>query len=1180
MKITSMIKSLIILLLTLAFSFRASAQIENIQHNQISREDGLLRNMPTSILKDSKGFIWFGTRSGLSRFDGSNFVHYRHDPKDSTSLSGNYIIGLYEDQSGTLWIASQNGLSKFNREKETFRRFWHQSFLDPEEDSNFSIVVPGKKNMLWLATWSSRVLQFDLGKEKFSLLELQTMDPGASLKTDITDIFEEEDGTLWIGCWEGGGLYKYDLNNNNELIAHYTDHSKNVHQISNNNIVSIFEDSAGDIWASTVNGLNRISDSKGGAERETITQFYNEPENPLSISHNLTAAIAEDNSGILWIRTGNGVNTFNRETGQFNAWEHDEVGIYSLESFHCSRTLLIDNEGIIWFGLQNQGVNNLIVRHNKFKLIQHNPDHPNSLNNNFLTSIYQDTSGVLWIGTEEGLNMSLPGKNPDNTPAWHLYRHDPANPSSISSNRIRTIYRDQQGVLWIGTLHGGLNKYIETGDRQGQFEHFDFDTSDIEYYNAADLILEDKAGNFWIGTPLGLYLFDRKSEIFYPYRPDANNPDSLLSVPINSITEDRNGAIWFGSWNDGLFKVSPPFIITGSYVTGAESIDFRDNENFPAGPGSWELRSILAPKTHQDQLIWIGTIGEGLFGLKEVKNDTGTYDIRLTNYTMTDGLVHDDIVGIEEDLHGDLWISTINGLSRFNPETKSFISYTDQDGLNRNLFGWMSHFKSPTGELFYENNGLLSFFPDSLYKNQRPPPVVITQIKVNNQALAPGDDSPLKISSYEAREIVLSHKQNFVSFEYAALNYINSEDNRYKYKLEGREDDWIEAGNNRVASYQVLSPGTYIFRVIGSNNDAVWNMQGAELKIIIRPPWWKSPPALISYIIILLIIIYIIIKAREQKMIRDKRILEEKILERTKELQEANTQMEEYHEELEQQKEELQQTLNFLKETQTQLIQTEKLASVGQLTAGIAHEINNPVNYISAGIGSLEVNLSEIREILDLYNEISAGNVTEKIKQIEEVKLRLDYNELIDEIKDLIKSIKAGSERTTEIVKGLRTFSRLDENEIKPADLHEGIDLTLVMLHNKYKHHVEIVKDYGALPMVECFPGKLNQVFMNILSNAIDAIEEKGTIVIKTWQDEQNNKVFISIKDDGIGMSAKHVSDIFNPFFSTKEVGKGTGLGLSISHGIIEQHKGSIKVKSETGEGTEFIISLPVKQNG
>lgn len=268
-----------------------------------------------------------------------------------------------------------------------------------------------------------------------------------------------------------------------------------------------------------------------------------------------------------------------------------------------------------------------------------------------------------------------------------------------------------------------------------------------------------------------------------------------------------------------------------------------------------------------------------------------------------------------------------------------------------------------------------------------------------------------------------------------------------------------------------------------------------------------------------------------------------------------------------------------LKNTQTQLVQSEKMASIGQLTAGIAHEINNPVNYINAGIESLKTNVREIDHILDLYRSLSRENFKEKLNIIHSEEEKIDIVETRNEIQDLIKSVSNGAERTTEIVKGLRTFSRLDENEIKPADIHEGIDLTLVMLHNKYKNHIEIEKHYGKLPMLECFPGKLNQVFMNILSNAIDAIVDKGKITIKTWEDKPGDKASISIKDNGTGMTEQTLSNIFNPFFSTKEVGKGTGLGLSISHGIIEQHKGSIKVLSEPDKGAEFIIALPIKHD-
>lgn len=278
---------------------------------------------------------------------------------------------------------------------------------------------------------------------------------------------------------------------------------------------------------------------------------------------------------------------------------------------------------------------------------------------------------------------------------------------------------------------------------------------------------------------------------------------------------------------------------------------------------------------------------------------------------------------------------------------------------------------------------------------------------------------------------------------------------------------------------------------------------------------------------------------------------------------------------LENQKEELQSTLENLKLTQSQLVQSEKMASLGQLVAGIAHEINNPVTFISAGVDSLGANLEEVRQVLDIYHRITPNNSKEKLKEIEELKEQIDYKQAVREINILIESIKTGTERTTQIVKGLRTFSRLDEDVLKVADIHDGLDSTLILLRNKYKHRIEIVKDYGDIPRFECFPGQLNQVFMNILSNAIDAIEEKGIITICT--SISDGFIRISIKDTGSGIPESIKAKIFDPFFTTKDVGEGTGLGLSISHGIIEKHNGIIKVKSEAEKGSEFIILVPVR---
>jgi signal transduction histidine kinase len=298
------------------------------------------------------------------------------------------------------------------------------------------------------------------------------------------------------------------------------------------------------------------------------------------------------------------------------------------------------------------------------------------------------------------------------------------------------------------------------------------------------------------------------------------------------------------------------------------------------------------------------------------------------------------------------------------------------------------------------------------------------------------------------------------------------------------------------------------------------------------------------------------------------RNLEGKVEKRTAEISLKN-------EQLNKQKEELHKALEDLKHSQIQLLQSEKMASLGQLIAGITHEINNPVTFISAGVDSLNVNLDEISQLLGIYQSITPATVENKLREIEKFKDKIEFQQTMSELSKLTESIKNGVRRTVEIVKGLSTFSRLDEDNIRLADIHEGLDSTLVILRNKYKDRIRIKKNYGDIPALACYPGRLNQVFMNILANAVDSIEGEGTITITTTNSDQNTH--ISIKDTGRGVPEENVVKIFDPFYTTKEVGKGTGLGLSISQRIIEQHKGTIEVKSEPGKGSEFMIKLPVR---
>ncbi len=301
---------------------------------------------------------------------------------------------------------------------------------------------------------------------------------------------------------------------------------------------------------------------------------------------------------------------------------------------------------------------------------------------------------------------------------------------------------------------------------------------------------------------------------------------------------------------------------------------------------------------------------------------------------------------------------------------------------------------------------------------------------------------------------------------------------------------------------------------------------------------------------------------------------------------ETHLQLRQYQVELEWRNKELQQALDELKAAQAQLVQSEKMASLGVLTAGIAHEINNPVNFIGASARGLRKMLRHIENVLEQYGQINPDNAVEELERINQFKQELEFDDLLDGLEELTANIHSGAERTAEIVKGLRTFSRLDEVEKKLADIHENLDSTLALLRNQYKGTITIRKDYGDIPPIMCYPGKLNQVFMNILLNAIDAIKRKEgpsaaeEIRIKTSLVDKEDKRFVTIEfiDTGPGIPEQIQNRIFEPFFTTKDVGEGTGLGLSISLGIIESHGGTIKVESTPGKGANFRICLPLQQ--
>ncbi len=374
-------------------------------------------------------------------------------------------------------------------------------------------------------------------------------------------------------------------------------------------------------------------------------------------------------------------------------------------------------------------------------------------------------------------------------------------------------------------------------------------------------------------------------------------------------------------------------------------------------------------------------------------------------------------------------------------------------------------------------------------------------------------------------------------------------------------------GDELLIEIHKVAPDTLTILLTGlASAEAVGNaVNFANLYRFIAKPWYREDLHLTVKEALTHYYQEIKLKAQELELRCMNELLEEKVRKRTAEVFRQKT--------------ELQDTIESLKLTKSKLSESEKMASLGLLTAGIAHEINNPVNYIYAGIDSLKEDLKDVLDIIREYEQITAQNVNTVLEKVRLLKKKVSFDELIIEVDELTRSIKRGAERTAEIVKGLRIFSHLDEDTLETTDIHESLETTLIMLRSQYKERIQIVKSYADLPRIKCYPHKLNQVFMNILVNAIHAIADKGVIYITTLliHNKTPQMVAIEIRDTGHGISDKIRTKIFNPFFTTKEVGQGTGLGLSISFSIIEKHHGNIAVTTKQGEGTAFTIYLPLR---
>ncbi|MBE9563091.1 MAG: hypothetical protein IMF12_09555, partial [Proteobacteria bacterium] len=826
-------------------------QAEDIKFEHLTVEDGLSNNIVFSVLQDSQGFIWVGTKNGLSKYNGNEFIVYTHDPDDLNSLSGNYVRYLFEDHNGILWIALRpGGLNRFDPVTETFTHYQHD-INNPNSLSNNSawFIYEDSNDILWIGT-ENGLNKFDPISETFTRYYHDENISNSLSHNRVQAICEDNSGGLWIGTQ--GGLNKFIPTD--ETFVHYQHDKNNLNSLSHNWVNSIYKDSSEMLWIGTQGGgINRFD-----PVTETFIRYQHDINNPNSLSYNWTHSIYEDSNGILWIGTRNGLNKFDRGNNKFTHYQENASQPDSLSN-NTVFGIIEDTTGTLWVSTVN-GLNKHDPGNKRFNLYQHNHNNSNSLNNNTVMAVYEDDAGILWLGTRGGGLNKLDRINN----IFTHYQHDVNNPNSLADDRILAIQPDSKGNLWLGTSNG-LDKFNSNTET---FVHYQSDPNDVNSLNDNFVwdIEIDQNDVVWVGLGRGKGLdrFDPISETFTHY---VLNEDSTFGF-IRAITMDSTGALWIGTENKGLTKFVPATTSnTGTFV------NYQHDKNIPSSLSNNTINMIYEDSAG---IIWIAT-GDGL----------NKFDgQQFTIYRQKQGLAGNMVVGILEDKQGYLWISTDKGLSKFASKSEIFRNYDRWDGLQSNFFELHSVYKSKSGELFFGGvNGFNAFYPNKLRDNLYIPSVVLTNFQLFNQPVTIGKDSPLQQHINFAEQITLSYDQTVFSFEFAALNYRAANKNQYAYMMEGFDKNWTYTDSNRrFVHYTNLDPGQYTFLVKASNNDNKWNEKNTKIKIIITPPWWETIWFEGAMLILFIVLLIGGIKWRLYAIKKRNRELKTQVMERTQEL--------------------------------------------------------------------------------------------------------------------------------------------------------------------------------------------------------------------------------------------------------------------------------------------------------
>jgi ligand-binding sensor domain-containing protein/DNA-binding NarL/FixJ family response regulator len=798
----------------------------------------------SSLLQDREGFLWVGTGAGLARYDGYHFVFYSPErspealatlstaattttPAAQTVASSLVVYPILEDGAGDIWIGTHGeGLFRFDKARKSFVQYRLEPHGTHGRAGDIVLAIEeDSKGGLWVGTRLNGLARLD---RKTGTLARFPLDPKADT---VWSLLFDRRGFLWVGT-QDEGLFRVQPETGETVNYRFI--MDNPRSLGSNTVWSLFEDREGTVWIGTYGGgLNAYDPSE-----DRFVRFYGDATRPHELAGRTITAIAEDGEGRLWIGTSrSGLRVWDRKKGDYVAYRHDPQEPDSISGDSIS-ALRRDASGIMWIGTVRGGLDKCLADEAKFPHFKPNPGNPGSLSQSDVRSLMLDRSGTLWVGFDKGFDR-VDGRRATVT----RFAGSALESGGRTPSAIQAIHQDRAGRIWIGTENGGLLRF-DPGT--GIFDHYLHDPGRPAGLsnNKVYVICEDHGDPavLWVATHNGLDRFDTRRNLWRRLRRDPSDPTSLSGSIIRALLEDKHGNFWVGT-SAGLNRLDKA---TGRCIRYAH--DIRQ----PVGAG---LVNNVICCLHEDAAgaLWIGTEA-GLNRFIPERNE-------WLSFTPKEGLPGSIVCGILEDEKGALWISTNRGLSKFDPGALSFTNFGMRDGLQGLVFNPGASFKAPDGRMFFGGvNGFNVVDPSAVKKNPFVPPVVLTGLSRHGRTIK------LDEAFVSSTGLKVSYKFGFMTLDFAALGYIDPAGNRFAYRLEPRDGDWIGLGYEHSVSLSDLDSGNYVLRVKAANPDGVWNEEALTIPIEVIPPFWKTPWFLGA--VVLFLLSGVMILAREWRRLK------------------------------------------------------------------------------------------------------------------------------------------------------------------------------------------------------------------------------------------------------------------------------------------------------------------------